>query len=108
MWNSVRKQTDELEAIKGGFDYVKDCNAHSIADVWQYLSTTMLLDVRRADQEAVGKRMLLSYRLRNETSHSFKPQDPGMTAHADEFRLWLLQSIFYAYFWFTGTGQVTL
>lgn len=107
-WNSIQKQTDELEAIKAGFDYVKDFNGHSIADVRQYLQGTVLLDAARADEEAVGKRMLLSYRLRNQTSHSFKPEDPGIVAHADEFRLWLLQAIFYAYFWFTRTGQVTL
>ena len=108
LWNSVQKQTDELEAIKAGFDYVADFNAHSIADVRAYLNSTVLLDAARTDQEAVGKRLLLSYRLRNETSHSFSPQDAGIVAHADEFRLWLLQSIFYAYFWFTRTGQVTL
>ncbi len=107
-WNSVRKQTDELEGIKAGFDYVKDFNSHSISDVHHFLNTTVLLDAHRADQEAVAKRMLLSYRLRNETSHSFKPEDTGMVAHADDLRLWLLQSVFYAYFWFTRTGQVTL
>lgn len=73
-----------------------------------YLNSTVLLDAAWADQEAVAKRMLLSYRLRNETSHSFKPEDPGIVAHADDLQLWLLQSIFYAYFWFTRTGQVTL
>lgn len=107
-WNSVLKQTDELEAIRAGFSYVSDFVANPIASVRTYLNSTMLLDATRAEQEDVGKRMLLAYRLRNETSHSFKPQDPGIVAHADEFQLWLLQAIFYVYFWFTRTGQVTL
>lgn len=107
-WNSIQKQTDELEAIKSGFDYVKDFTTHSMADVRTYLHATTLLDAAKVDQEAVGKRLLLSYRLRNQTSHSFSPEDAGIVAHADEFRLWLLQSIFYGYFWFTRTGQVTL
>ncbi len=107
-WNSVRKDTGVLEGIKNGFNYVKNFGSHSINDVRTYLQTHTLLHATRADEEAVAKRMLLSYRLRNQTSHSFKPEDPGIIAHADEFQLWLLQSIFYAYFWFTRTGQVTL
>lgn len=107
-WNAVRQDTDILEGIKKGFNYVKNFGSHSIDDVWNYLQTQTLLNAARSADEEVAKRLLLSYRLRNQTSHSFKPEDPGMIAHADEFQLWLLQSIFYAYFWFTRTGQVTL
>jgi len=56
---------------------VKDFYGHSMADVRQHLPGTVLLDAARADQEAVGKRMPVSYRLGNQTSHSFKPEDPG-------------------------------
>lgn len=107
-WNSVCKQTDELEGIRAGFDFVKNFTTHSISDVHTYISSTPLLDAARADAEAVAKRILVAYRLRNETSHSYLPEDPGMIAHSDELRLWLLQAIFYAYFWFTKTGQVKL
>jgi hypothetical protein len=107
-WNSISKQTNELEGIKAGFDFVKDFATNSISDVHTYISSTTLLDAARADEEAVAKRILVAYRLRNETSHSYIPEDPGMIAHADELRLWLLQAIFYSYFWFTRTGQVTL
>lgn len=54
----------------------------------------------------MAKRYLLAYRLRNETSHSFNPTAPGMVAHAAEFRIWLLQTVFYTYFYFRDTGQV--
>lgn len=107
-WNSVKRETNVLEAIKKGFNNVKHVKGRSMNDVWRYLTVTTLLDAARADDEAIAKRMLLAFRLRNESSHSFQPEDLGIIAHADEFRLWLLQAIFYTYFWFTKTGQVTL
>jgi hypothetical protein len=107
-WNAVRQDTNVVDGIANGFDFVKDFTNHSINDVWTYLQSHVLLNAARAQDEEVAKRMLLSYRLRNQTSHSFKPEDPGIVAHADELQLWLLQAIFYAYFWFTRTGQVTL
>jgi hypothetical protein len=102
-WNSVQHQNDLIVAIDGGFDAIKDFNTTSIADVRTYLDTHAL--AADANVGALAKRFLLAYRLRNETSHSFHPTAPGMVAHAEEFRLWLLQTIFYAYFWFRDTGQ---
>ena len=58
--------------------------------------------------DAIAKRILLAHRLRNDTSHSFKPSDPGIVAHAEEFRLWLLQAIFYLFFWARDSNQATL
>jgi hypothetical protein len=107
-WNASRKETDVLEGIKKGFNYVKSFGRNSISDVWNYLQSTTLLDAARASDEEIAKRFLLAYRLRNHTSHSYTPLEPGIIAHADELHRWLLQSIFYAYFWFTRTGQVTL
>lgn len=107
-WNAIRKETDVLEGIKKGFNYVKNFGKNSISDVWNYIQSTTLLDAARASDEEVAKRFLLAYRMRNHTSHSYTPLDPGIIANADELHRWLLQSIFYAYFWFTRTGQVTL
>lgn len=102
-WNAVRQQNDLIAAIDAGFDSVKDFNTTSIADVRHYLDTHAL--AADANVDAVAKRFLLAYRLRNETSHSFHPTDPGMVAHAAEFRTWLLQAIFYSYFFFRDSGQ---
>lgn len=107
-WNSIEQQVNVLKVIKHGFKYVGNFNRHSIDDVWNHLQSQRFLDRAYADDEALGKRILLSYRLRNETSHSYNPTDAGMITHADNLHLWLLQSIFYTYFWFTRTGQVTL
>jgi hypothetical protein len=51
------------------------------------------------DSDDLAKRLLLAHRLRNETSHGFNPSDARIEAHAEEFRLWLLQAIFNMYFW---------
>lgn len=104
-WNSVQQQNDLIAAIDAGFDSVKSAGGLSVADVRAYLHGTVLSANPNAD--ALAKRYLLSYRLRNETSHGFHPEDPGIVAHASEFRAWLLQKIFYAYFHFRDTAQVT-
>lgn len=105
-WNAVRQQNDLIAGIDAGFDNVKSAGGLSLADVRAYLHATTLSTDHNAD--ALAKRYLLAYRLRNETSHSFRPEDPGVVAHAAEFRCWLLQTIIYAYFWFRDTGQVVL
>ncbi|MFO0796080.1 MAG: hypothetical protein U0804_01320 [Gemmataceae bacterium] len=103
-WNSVRKENDLIAGIDAGFDSVKDFNSVPIAAVHTYLDTTTLVAaVPNAD--ALAKRFLLAYRLRNETSHSFRPSDAGMIAHAAEFRTWLLQTLFYSFFFFRDSGQ---
>lgn len=103
--NTVAQRNDLLAAVDAGFDSIKDFNAVSIADVRTYLNATSLFPVD-ADTDALAKRYLLAYRLRNETSHSFQPESPGIVAHAEEFRLWLLQAVFYSYFYFRDSGQV--
>jgi hypothetical protein len=103
-WNSVRHQNDLIAGIDAGFNTVKNFAGVTIADVRTYVDTTALSAVPNAD--AMAKRYLLAYRLRNETSHSFNPTAPGMVAHAAEFRGWLLQTIFSTYFYFRDSGQV--
>lgn len=103
-WNTVRKENDLIAGIDGGFDGVKDFNATPIAAARAYLDSTALV-AADPNSDALAKRFLLAYRLRNETSHSFHPTDPGMVAHAAEFRTWLLQTIFYAFFYFRDSGQ---
>lgn len=105
-WNSVRKENDLVAGIDAGFDSVKDFNATPIAAARAYLDATTLV-AADPGADALAKRFLLAYRLRNETSHSFHPTDPGVVAHAAEFRTWLLQTIFYSYFFFRDTGQAT-
>lgn len=107
-WNALKQESEVLAGIKSGFKYIKNFKKHSIADVFNYLQATQFLDQKYSGDEEIAKRFLLAYRLRNETSHSFHPEDPGIVAHADALHLWLLQAIFYAYFWFTTTGQATL
>ncbi|MEO2090288.1 MAG: hypothetical protein ABGY75_12415, partial [Gemmataceae bacterium] len=102
-WNSVRKETGLIAAIDAGFDGVKDFTGTPIATARTFLDATALAPDPAAD--ALAKRFLLAYRLRNETSHSFHPADPGVVAHAAEFRTWLLQTILYTYFWFRDSGQ---
>lgn len=106
-WNSVRKQPELLLAIKKHFNYVKN-SRNSLANIWHTLPTRNHLSSTHAKDEATAKRILLAYRLRNQTSHSFAPDDPGIVANAEEFHRWLLQAVFYTYFWFTKTGQATL
>ena len=103
-WNFVRQQNDLIAGIDAGFNTIKNFAGMTIADVRTYLDTTALSAVPNAD--AMAKRYLLAYRLRNETSHSFNPTAPGMVAHAAEFRVWLQQTIFYTYFYFRDSGQV--
>lgn len=103
--NIVAQRNDLLAAVDAGFDSIKDFNAVSIADARTYLNATNLFPAD-AFTDALAKRYLLAYRLRNETSHSFQPESPGIVAHAEEFRLWLLQAVFYSYFYFRDSGQV--
>lgn len=105
-WNSVKQQGELIVAIDAGFDAIKDFNATSIAEVRRYLDTHTLTTAD-CNTDALAKRFLLAYRLRNETSHSFHPTAQGFVDHADEFQLWLLQTVFYVYFWFCHTRQVT-
>jgi len=103
-WNSVEKRDDLLNGIFAGFTFVKNFKTNSIAAVRGYLDTNTLC-AAHTDSDAIAKRFLLAYRIRNETSHGFTPLDTGMIAHAEEFRLWLLQAIFYLYFWARNSGQ---
>jgi hypothetical protein len=103
-WNSVAKRADLLKAIDVGFDPIKDFKTVDIAAVRTYLNAKALSP--DPDVDALAKRYLLAYRLRNETSHSFNPKDQGVIDHAVEFRLWLLQTVFYSYFHFRDSGQV--
>jgi hypothetical protein len=105
-WNSIQQQNNIIAGIDAGFDSVKSAGGLSVADVRAYLHGTLLSADPNAD--ALAKHYLLAYRLRNETSHSFRPEDSGVVAHATEFRIWLLQTIFYAYFWFHDSGQAVL
>jgi len=105
-WNAVRSENNLLAGIDVGFDYVKDFAAHSIADVRTHLDSTAHF-AADPNADALAKRFLLAYRLRNETSPSFRPTDPGMVAYAAEFRTWLLQTILCSYLFFRNTGQAT-
>jgi len=97
--NSVAQWPGLLAAIDAGIDRSGDA-AYTPDQVWQYLNTTTLCGTDSA-ADAVAKRILLAYRLRNETSHNINPTDPAMAPHYDDFRLWLLEAVLSVFFWVT-------
>lgn len=105
-WNSVQQQAGLLDAIDAGYSFVQDV-ANDIGAVWTYLNATTLYAMN-VNIDAIAKRVLLTYRLRNMTSHGFTPADSGVVAHADDLRLWLLQAVFYLFFWAKMSGQAPL
>lgn len=106
-WNSSHQRGDLLTGIDVGFATVKDFAGTTIAAVKTYLDTHTLVAGKTSEDE-LAKRVLLAYRLRNDTSHGIRPTDPGMVAHAAWFRTVLLQMVFYTYFHFCDSGQSTL
>lgn len=104
--NSVQTRQDILDAIEVGFPTTKDSTNHDMVAVRTYLHGNNLS--ANGDTDDLAKRFLLAHRLRNETSHGFNPSDAGIVAHAEEFRTWLLQAIFYLYFWARDTGQAAI
>jgi hypothetical protein len=104
--NSVQTRQDILDAIEAGFPITKDSTNHDMAAVRAYLHGNNLS--ANGDTDDLAKRLLLAHRLRNETSHGFNPSDVGIVAYAEEFRLWLLQAIFYMYFWARDSGQAAI
>lgn len=104
-WNSVQQRGDLLDAILTGFPHTSNRNSNLQA-VHAYLMATNLSADNKIN--AIAKRFLLAHRLRNETSHGFKPSDAGIVAHAEEFRLWMLQANFYLFFWARDAGQAAL
>ncbi len=105
-WNAIEKRVDLIDAIDAGFSFVKDLG-NDIGAVRTYMDTTTLC-AANVDTDAIAKRFLLAYRLRNETSHGFTPSNPGIVANTEEFRLWLLQAIFYLFFWARDSGHAPL
>lgn len=103
--NTLLPDNAILEAIDAGIDYCAG-TAHSVADVWKYLQANILSTAPFAD--ALAKRFLLAYKLRNTTSHGFAPSDPAMKVNYDSFRLWLLQAVCGLYFWAKGNGYAAL
>lgn len=103
LWNAII-QSPILDAVDHGIDYCAG-KTNSVQDVWKHLNTAPPLSTDTV-ADAVARRFLLAYKLRNFTSHTFEPQDAGVKAHHEEMRLWLLQAIFFLYFWTKATGQV--
>jgi len=94
-----------LDAIDTGIDFCAG-DANNVNDVLQYLQATTLSP--NSDANETAKRFLLAYKLRNTTSHGFEPMDPNMSANFHQFRLWLLQAIFFLYFWNKKEGYASL
>jgi hypothetical protein len=103
LWNAI-VQSPILDAVDREIDYCAG-KTNSVQDVWNHLNTAPALSAD-AVADAVARRFLLAYKLRNFTSHTFEPQDAGVKAHHEEMRLWLVQAIFFLYFWTKATGQV--
>ena len=104
LWNDVHQSVELLHAVDSEVDYCAG-DEHSVEDVWNRLRAFPAAPTPLARE--VSRRFLLSYKLRNVTSHSFQPQDPGVKRHHAELRVWLLQSIFFLYRWAKQTGQLT-
>ncbi len=101
LWNSIKKHDALLDAIEGE---IAQCNREPLDLAWRRLSTETLSPDPKAD--AVAKRYLLAYKLRNVTSHTFEPgEGTVMNAHKDLYE-WMLQAIIYLYFSLVFTGQV--
>lgn len=103
LWNSIVQSQDVLEAIDGEID---DCNRQSVEEAWGRISSVSTSTNPKAD--AIAKRFLLAYRLRNQTAHTFDPQDADFVGHYDDFFEWLLAANLYLYFWQRESGQVSL
>lgn len=103
LWNAI-VQSPILDAVDREIDYCAG-KTNSVQDVWNHLNTAPALSTD-AVADAVARRFLLAYKLRNFTSHTFEPQDAGVKAHHEEMRLWLLQAIFFLHLWTKATGQV--
>src|SRR5262249_23503030 len=97
-------QSPILDAVDSQIDYCAG-DAHSVDDVWNHLNTVGALSPDLV-ADAVARRILLAYKLRNFTSHTFKPQDAGVKKHHEGMRLWLLQGIFFLYCWAVETKQM--
>jgi hypothetical protein len=103
LWNDVC-HSPILDAVDSNIDYCAG-DAHSVQDAWNHLNAaTEFSSDPVADM--VARRFLLAYKLRNFTSHTFQPQDVGVKAHHEAMHLWLLQGIFFLYFWSKATGQI--
>lgn len=94
-----------LEAIDGGINFCGNPR-NALDDVWRYLNTSTL-SFQDAAADAVAKRVLLIYRLRNETSHNLDPSNPAIVPHYDDFWLWSIEALM-TFFWTTTTGAVNL
>ena len=102
--NSLAEWPGLVSSIDSAIDF---CGSNPPDQVLAYLKGTVLC-ASDATTDAMAKRLLMSYRLRNETSHNLNPTDPAMVGHYDEYRLWLLQAIFSSYFWASKSGAVNL
>lgn len=102
--NAVANWPGLVAAIDSRID---ECRSSTAVDqVLASLKTTSLSGDPATD--AMAKRLLMSYRLRNETSHNLDPTNPAMAQHYDEYRLWLLQAIFTTFFWIRETDSAHL
>jgi hypothetical protein len=104
--NSLIGWPDLLAAIDAGIDFAGD-RGHTVDQVWQHLRVSTLCPAYPA-ADAVAKRLLIAYRLRNETSHSLDPTNAAIAPHYDEFRLYLLEAVLVMFFWATTNGAIIL
>lgn len=95
-----------LLAIDTTVDYCAG-HGHTCTDVWTHLNGGALYAADPFADE-VSKRILLAYKLRNQTSHTFSPTDPAICPHYDDFHLWLLQAILFMYFWVKQNNYAAL
>lgn len=100
--NSITQWPDLILSIDTAIDF---CGSSPPDQVLTHLKSTVIC-ATDPSTDAVAKRLLLSYRLRNETSHNLNPTDASMANHYDEYRLWLLEAIFSMYFWANKTAAV--
>jgi tetratricopeptide (TPR) repeat protein len=106
LFHNVNLPSDEiLDAIDSTIDYCAD-KTKNVDKVWEHLNANVLSADTVAN--AISKRMLLAYKLRNITSHMYDPSDPNMKKHYDDFRLWLLQAVSVLYFWAKKNGYATI
>jgi len=107
LWNSIA-QSPILQEIDRAIDYCAG-DQHSLTDVWNYLQTgATSVPTQTPTAIAVSQRFLLAYKMRNITSHEFCPQDNAIKLHHTDMHEWLLQSIFYLFFWAKLTHQAGL
>lgn len=94
-----------IDAVDAGIDTCAD-KARTLVDVMTYLKATTL-STSTSDNE-VAKRFLCAYKVRNLTSHTFAPSDPGTSPCYGDARTWTLQAILWLYSWALQSGDVTL